>query len=196
MDMLALRLDQSNPGSQHLAAKFNVPEKVKMKCQYSRENSPTKHMLEIKQSAEDTHFSVQDLIDGLRAISRNDLVKKVEDCLPGKFCCELQLASLRTCIGYTSLVGLENYWVHFDSWQFKSFNVNREGSKRSHFRRPTIETDHNKILLYSRASNELITPHASSRVCNQLEFTTNVCWSDPSLLFSYFTAGYFIRLTQ
>ena len=109
MDMLALRLDQSNPGSQHLAAKFNVPEKVKMKCQYSRENSPTKHMLEIKQSAEDTHFSVQDLIDGLRAISRNDLVKKVEDCLPGKFCCELQLASLRTCIGYTSLVGLENY---------------------------------------------------------------------------------------
>lgn len=53
-----------------------------------------------------------------------------------------------------------------------------------------------EILLYSRASNELITPHASSRVCNQLEFTTNVCWSDPSLLFSYFTAGYFIRLTQ
>ena len=100
MDMLALRLDQSNPGSQHLAAEFNVPEKVKMKCQYSRENSPTKHMLEIKQSAEDTHFSVQDLIDGLRAISRNDLVKKVEDCLPGK---------LRTCIGYKSLVGLENY---------------------------------------------------------------------------------------
>lgn len=103
MDMLALRLDQSNPGSQHLAAEFNVPEKVKMKCQYSRENSPTKHMLEIKQSAEDTHFSVQDLIVGLRAISRNDLVKKVEDCLPGKFCCELKLAYVHVLVTQVSL---------------------------------------------------------------------------------------------
>ena len=84
MDELALRLDQSNPGFQHLAAEFNVPEKVKMKCQYSLENSPTKHMLEIKQSAEDTHFSVQDLIDGLIAIPRNDLVRKMENCLAGK----------------------------------------------------------------------------------------------------------------
>lgn len=103
MDVLALRLDQSNPGSQHLAAEFNVPEKVKMKWQYSPENSPTKHMLEIKQSAEDTHFSVQDLIDGLRAISRNDLVKKVENCLPGKFCYELQLAYVHVLVTHVSL---------------------------------------------------------------------------------------------
>lgn len=175
MDMLALRLDQSNPGSQHLAAEFNVPEKVKMKCQYSRENSPTKHMLEIKQSAEDTHFSVQDLIDGLRAISRNDLVKKVEDCLPGKFCCELQLAYVHVLVTQVSL-----------AWKTTDFTLTPDNLSLLMLivKVPSVHTFVDlqlrlaiitEILLYSRASNELITPHASSRVCNQLEFTTNVC---------------------
>ena len=88
MDELARRLDQPDPNSQHwehLAAKFDVPEDVKMKCQHSLENSPTKDMLDIKE-AEDTDFSVQKLKIGLRAISREDLVRKVEKCALSEFC--------------------------------------------------------------------------------------------------------------
>ena len=42
-------------------------------------------MLEFKEAV-DPDFSVQQLKDGLHAISRNDLVKKLKECkLPGKF---------------------------------------------------------------------------------------------------------------
>ena len=88
MDELARRLDQPDPNSQHwehLAAEFDVPEEVKMQCQHSLENSPTKHMLENKE-AEDTNFSVQKLKIELETINRNDLVQKVEKCNLSKFC--------------------------------------------------------------------------------------------------------------
>lgn len=89
MDELARRLDQPDPNTQHwehLAAKFDVPEDVKMKCQHSLENSPTKHMLDIKEAEDTNDFSVQKLKIGLGAISRKDLVQKVEKCPLSKFC--------------------------------------------------------------------------------------------------------------
>ena len=99
MDELAGQLDQ--PGYPrasywvHLAAEFQVPEDVIMKCQHSFESSPSKHMLECKEGF-DTNFSVQALKKGLRAISRNDLVQKVDSChLPSKFSNELQQEKIK-----------------------------------------------------------------------------------------------------
>ena len=89
MDELARRLDQPDPNTQHwehLAAKFDVPEDVKMKCQHSLENSPTKHMQDIKEAEDTNDFSVQKLKIGLGAISGKDLVQKVEKCPLSKFC--------------------------------------------------------------------------------------------------------------
>ena len=94
MDELARALDQPTcHGNQeipitqywvHLAAEFQVPEEVLIKCQHNPESSPSKHLLEF-QEGRDPNFSVQKLKDVLRVISRNDLVKKVEQCsLPGK----------------------------------------------------------------------------------------------------------------
>ena len=99
MDELAGQLDQ--PGYPrasywvHLASEFKVPEEVIMKCQYSFESSPSKHVLECKEGF-DTNFSVQALKKGLRAISRNDLVQKVDRCrLPSKFPNELQQEKIK-----------------------------------------------------------------------------------------------------
>ena len=99
MDELAGQLDQ--PGYPrasywvHLASEFQVPEEVIMKCLHSFESSPSKHMLECKEGF-DTNFSVQALKKGLRAISRNDLVQKVDSCrLPSKFPNELQQEKIK-----------------------------------------------------------------------------------------------------
>ena len=99
MDELAGQLDQ--PGYPranywvHLASEFQVPEEVIMKCQHSFESSPSKHMLECKEGF-DTNFSVQALKKGLTAISRNDLVQKVDSCrLPSKFPNELQQEKIK-----------------------------------------------------------------------------------------------------
>lgn len=88
MDELAGQLDQPVYSRAsywvHLAAEFQVPKDVIMKCQHSFERSPSKHLLEIKEGV-DTSFSVQELKKGLKAISRNDLVQKVDNChLAGK----------------------------------------------------------------------------------------------------------------
>lgn len=90
MDELAGQLDQPvYPRVNywvHLASEFQVPGEVIMKCQHSFERSPSKHLLEIKEGV-NTNFSVQELKKGLKAISRNDLVQKVDNChLPGKLC--------------------------------------------------------------------------------------------------------------
>ena len=86
MDELARKLDQpDNSGSRHwkhLAAEFQVPQEVQMKCQRSLENSLSKNMFENKE-ADDPNFSVQGLKDGLKAIGRNDLVLELEN-VPGK----------------------------------------------------------------------------------------------------------------
>ena len=88
MDELAGQLDKPvYPRANywvHLAAEFQVPKDVIMKCQQSFERSPSKHLLEIKEGV-DTNFSVQELKNGLKDISRNDLVQKVDNCpLAGK----------------------------------------------------------------------------------------------------------------
>ena len=99
MDELAGQLDQPDyPRANywvHLASEFQVPEEVIMKCQHSFESSPSKHMLECKEGF-DTNFSVQALKKGLTAISRNDLVQKVDSCrLPSKFPNELKQEKIK-----------------------------------------------------------------------------------------------------
>ena len=90
MDELARGLDPvCPPGTSywvHLAEVLQVTDEVKMRCQHNPQCSPSKHMLDFKEAV-DPDFSVQQLKDGLHAISRNDLAQIVEDrCdLPCKF---------------------------------------------------------------------------------------------------------------
>ena len=89
MDELSRGLDPvCPPGTSywvHLAEVLQVTDEVKMRCQCNPQCSPSKHMLDFKEAV-DRDFLVQQLKDGLRAISRNDLVQKVEECdLPCKF---------------------------------------------------------------------------------------------------------------
>ena len=123
MDELAGQLDQ--PGYPrasywvHLASEFQVPEDVIMKCQHSFESSPSKHMLECKEGF-DTNFSVQALKKGLRAISRNDLVQKIDSCrLPSKFPNELQREKIKVL---SSLLDSKATFHHILSWLQLSFD--------------------------------------------------------------------------
>ena len=89
MDELARGLDPVRPPGTsywvHLAEVLQVTDEVKMRCQRNPQCSPSKHMLDFKEAV-DRDFLVQQLKDGLRAISRNDLVQKVEECdLPCKY---------------------------------------------------------------------------------------------------------------
>lgn len=69
----------------HLAEVLQIPDEIIMWCQHNPLCSPSKHMLEFKEAV-DPNFSVQQLKDGLHAISRNDLVQKLEEFnLPRKF---------------------------------------------------------------------------------------------------------------
>lgn len=83
MDELSRGLDPvCPPGTSywvHLAEVLQVTDEVKMRCQCNPQCSPSKHMLDFKEAV-DRDFLVQQLKDGLRAISRNDLVQKVEEC--------------------------------------------------------------------------------------------------------------------
>ena len=89
MDELARGLDPVRPPGTsywvHLAEVLQVTDEVKMRCQCNPQCSPSKHMLDFKEAV-DRDFLVQQLKDGLCAISRNDLVQKVEECdLPCKY---------------------------------------------------------------------------------------------------------------
>lgn len=83
MDELARGLDPVRPPGTsywvHLAEVLQVTDEVKMRCQCNPQCSPSKHMLDFKEAV-DRDFLVQQLKDGLCAISRNDLVQKVEEC--------------------------------------------------------------------------------------------------------------------
>ena len=113
MDELAGQLDQPvYPRANywvHLAAEFQVPKDVTMKCQHSFERSPSKHLLEIKEGV-DTSFSVQELKKGLKAILRNDLVQKVDNChLAGKFMAFYPLLIRRELVYSTEIFNLYCY---------------------------------------------------------------------------------------
>ena len=113
MDELAGQLDQPvYPRANywvHLAAEFQVPKDVIMKCQHSFERSPSKHLLEIKEGV-DTSFSVQELKKGLKAILRNDLVQKVDNChLAGKFMAFYPLLIRRELVYSTEIFNLYCY---------------------------------------------------------------------------------------
>ena len=88
-DDVARGLDPVGPSGTsnwiYLAEVLQIPDEIIMWCQHNPHCSPSKHMLEFKEAV-DPDFSVQQLKDGLHAISRNDLVKKLKECkLPGKF---------------------------------------------------------------------------------------------------------------
>ena len=63
---------------------FDLPLDVAKKCQLASEDSPSRNMFEHLKSKQ-PDFLISKLIEGLRGIQRNDLVKSLEECsFPGK----------------------------------------------------------------------------------------------------------------
>lgn len=63
---------------------FDLPQDVAKKCQLASEDSPSRNMFEHLKSKQ-PDFLISNLIEGLRDIQRNDLVKLLEQSsLPSK----------------------------------------------------------------------------------------------------------------